>query len=544
MEYEGDTWVRVCCVIFAQLRAIRVLLQLRQRGETVAVAAAGKYSSASFWLAVSLASCVVAIVDPSPEALVVTAWATLIFNCVGAPDEVDNGGCWEWCMSAYLSVAPLASIISGGTLVDGLLQIIPFFKMSFTFVYAAAGFAKLNTDFLNFRTSSNTIFLVKLLASPPFLGPQYGIRPSILSDAVWRLVFRVALVLLEAAELGIPILFWTRMPHIGTAVNWLFHLFVGAAAYNFSCSGTGSLPFVLSMDAAPNGLGFMTLTLASRSIALCVIAALVLSQWPKPGAPDAYNRVHGLCTMQTGSFEKSSIHATWLCWAIVLAIGLRRQCIAANAIEEEVVASYASSLQNPVVDASGVLISTVFLITCLGPYLGVKTHSTFSMFSNLRVEGGISNHIIFSAWMQPFGLLADMVTVTATNHERIRFFMRGVGTPDTMGSMKNLVMRESLACTIYGQLKRGYGAAGSDETNTVFPYAMPYIQLRSLIAESAQQEFFVEYVHKKITHRFVLRNGKVVCGDERLRTRFPLVLRPWIFCRAVQPYDNTGLCYH
>ena len=548
MDFEEDTWARVCCVIFAQLRAIRVLLQLRQRGETVAMAAARECTSPSFWLAASLAGCVVSFITPSVEALVATAGATLIFNCIGAPDEVDNGGCWEWCMSAFLSIAPLASVFSGGTLIDGLLQILPYFKLSFTFVYAAAGFAKLNTDFLNYRTSSNTIFLIKLLASPPFVGPP-GIPSSILSDAMWRLIFRAALVLLAVTELAIPIFFWMHMPCIGAAINWIFHLFVGAAAYNFSCSGTGALPFVLPMDSAVHGYGFMTVSLPSRSIALCVTCALALSQWPKPGAPDAYNRVHGLCSMRTGSFEKNSIHATWLGWAIVLAVGIRRQCIciATGAIDddEEAVATFASTLQNPIVDAVGLFISTVFLITCLAPYLGIKTHSTFSMFSNLRCEGGISNHILFRAWMQPFGFLADMVTVTATNHERIRHFMRGVGGIDTMGSMKSLVVRESLDCTIYGQLKRGRGIAGSDETNTVFPYSIPYIQLRSLIAESTQEDFFVEYEHKKATHRFVLDNGNVVHGgDARLRARLPMLLRPWIFCRALQPNDNTGLCYH
>ena len=484
----------------------------------------------------------VSFVDPSVEALVVTAGATLTFNCVNAPDEVDNGGMWEWTASAFLSIAPLASLLTGGRLVDGLLQCMPYFKLSFTFVYAAAAFAKLNWDFLNFRTSSNTVFLVKLLASPPFLGSDFGLHSKILPDGVWILLLCIALLLLETAEILIPVLFWINQPQLGAAVNWLFHLFVGAAAYNFSCSGTGSLPFVLAQDALVDGLGFMTVSLASRLVALGIVAALVLSQSPKPGAPDAYNRVHGLCSMQTGSFEKSSIHGTWLVWALILAIGLTRQCT--RHISDDMLAAYMRTLNNPAVHVVSVLITVALLLTCLAPYLGLKTHSTFSMFSNLRVEGNSSNHLLFRAWMQPFGLLKDMVIVTATNHDRIRFFMRRVGGPDTCGPMRPVVVRLSLGCAIFGQLKKGRGIAGSDETNTVFPYAIPYIQLRSLVAETTCKDFIVEYTRAGAHHRFVLRDGEVWSGDERLRHRLPIMLRPWIFCRAVQSDDNRGLCYH
>lgn len=49
------------------------------------------------------------------------------------------------------------------------------------------------------------------------------------------------------------------------------------------------------------------------------------------------------------------------------------------------------------------------------PYLGLKTENSFAMFSNLRTEGGISNHPLFPAHTQPFGFQRDMVTVTESS---------------------------------------------------------------------------------------------------------------------------------
>ena len=52
---------------------------------------------------------------------------------------------------------------------------------------------------------------------------------------MWIVSLKAGLVLLEIVEFGIPILFWLD-PIMGVALNWIFHLAVGAAAYDFSAS--------------------------------------------------------------------------------------------------------------------------------------------------------------------------------------------------------------------------------------------------------------------------------------------------------------------
>merc|ERR1712113_392661 len=49
------------------------------------------------------------------------------------------------------------------------------------------------------------------------------------------------------------------------------------------------------------------------------------------------------------------------------------------------------------------------------PYLGLKTQYTWSLFSNLRVEDGVSNHLFIPASSQLFGYTGECVTVMKTN---------------------------------------------------------------------------------------------------------------------------------
>ncbi len=55
----------------------------------------------------------------------------------------------------------------------------------------------------------------------------------------------------------------------------------------------------------------------------------------------------------------------------------------------------------------------ITLINGFGPYLGVKTRFAFDMYSNLRVEGGLSNHLLIPARAQAGLLTHDVVDVVA-----------------------------------------------------------------------------------------------------------------------------------
>ena len=56
----------------------------------------------------------------------------------------------------------------------------------------------------------------------------------------------------------------------------------------------------------------------------------------------------------------------------------------------------------------------------LMPYLGLKTETSFAMYSNLRTEGGYSNHWLLPASLQVWNYQRDLVTIHRTSVPRIQ----------------------------------------------------------------------------------------------------------------------------
>jgi hypothetical protein len=60
----------------------------------------------------------------------------------------------------------------------------------------------------------------------------------------------------------------------------------------------------------------------------------------------------------------------------------------------------------------------VLLFLCgFAPYIGLKTETSFSMFSNLRTEGDKTNHLFIPTILQIFDFQKDLVEVTSSSDE-------------------------------------------------------------------------------------------------------------------------------
>lgn len=57
------------------------------------------------------------------------------------------------------------------------------------------------------------------------------------------------------------------------------------------------------------------------------------------------------------------------------------------------------------------LVGILFFVSCALPYFGLKTAQSMNMFSNLRLEGGVNNHLLMRAVPMPFGYLDDLVEI-------------------------------------------------------------------------------------------------------------------------------------
>lgn len=61
------------------------------------------------------------------------------------------------------------------------------------------------------------------------------------------------------------------------------------------------------------------------------------------------------------------------------------------------------------------LIPVIVLLNGVSPYLGLKTENSYAMFSNLKTEGGSSNHYIIPASVQIFDYQKDVVDVVSSS---------------------------------------------------------------------------------------------------------------------------------
>ncbi|WP_207432126.1 HTTM domain-containing protein [Sabulibacter ruber] len=61
------------------------------------------------------------------------------------------------------------------------------------------------------------------------------------------------------------------------------------------------------------------------------------------------------------------------------------------------------------------IIPVIVFVNGLCPYLGLKTESSYAMFSNLRTEGGITNHFIVPASTQIFDYQKDVIEIVSSS---------------------------------------------------------------------------------------------------------------------------------
>lgn len=101
------------------------------------------------------------------------------------------------------------------------------------------------------------------------------------------------------------------------------------------------------------------------------------------------------------------------------------------------------------------LISVLFFLNAITPYLGLKNAQSMNMFANLRLEGGVSNHLILPDAPGPFPFLADVVEITtidgtpllARGYEDVRV---GLVFHDFMTLMEDLPADTEVAFTRNG----------------------------------------------------------------------------------------------
>ena len=282
-------------------------------------------------------------------------------------------------------------VLDGG----GLVEIFaPAVRISLVLLYAFVVLHKLNADFFDPATSCGVMFYAEQRSRFPWL-----------PDSPTMDHIAIVLAIGFEAAIGLLLLF-RRTRHLGIVVGGLFHWFLavtpGDRFYNFSAL----LLALFALFASPallarglNRLGPSGWTAATRlTLALIISAALIGRFYPGLMGGDRFM-----------AFQ-------WL-WAIygLAVVGawvtLVRQARPTDVPPDLTLTAPVLALIPVIVIANGVM-----------PYLGLKTETSWAMFSNLRTEGGVSNHYLFPASIQVFDYQRQLVKVHDSSDRLLRLF--------------------------------------------------------------------------------------------------------------------------
>ncbi len=233
-------------------------------------------------------------------------------------------------------------------------------------------FHKLNSDFLNPITSC-AMALWRQMPTP--LAKLDG--PVIEYGTIY------GTFIIEGAIAGA--LLTRRLRHVGIAAGIAFHLLLSLSSYamyiSFTMLALALHTLFLNESAARSITTSPFLRLVRAKLKEPVYKAVVLSFI-------SWLAVYAI----VGNYTAASLSVFPLvlpfCWA-VLRYGSQ-------------VGPYASKPSMLVV---GSIVATLFFVNCSLPYMGLKTAQAVNMFANLRLEAGVSNHLVFSSMHRPFGYL-------------------------------------------------------------------------------------------------------------------------------------------
>ena len=260
--------------------------------------------------------------------------------------------------------------------------IAPFLRATVVVVYVGSALAKVNTSFLDPAVSCASPMVRQVLGPDPrLLGP--------------------ALVGTVAVEALLPVLLLVRRTRLaGVVVGTGFHVVLALA---------GNVPFSAVMLALY--VAFLPPDVADRlsfrlrpASRLALFAALVAA-WligsragPADGAP-------GL-TGAPSAFVSPAVGTAATLAYVALAVGL-----VLLALEAGTGRPARPTRPAPVL----ALATAVLVVDALCPYLGLKTDTSFEMFSGLRTEAGAWNHLVVPEAVRVFGYQGEQVEVVAAS---------------------------------------------------------------------------------------------------------------------------------
>jgi len=271
-------------------------------------------------------------------------------------------------------------------------------------MYFYGVFHKINTGFLNPVTSCATALYTPLA------------RPFGLGENIIGMYAAIAATFI-VETIAIVFLYWRRYFWVGLLVSLPFHYVIPISGFSWYLDFS-SLVFALYMLSVPRevsaGLyatgvalmrrvpklrpGVTAVIALGASLALAAVIVMALSNW-FPGRKDSL-----------------LWHSVWLLiWAVFG--GISMLLIIRAALLEQPYEVPVTRIRQPWWVYA---IPAVLFVSCMSPYVGLKTESSIAMFSNLHTEGGVSNHLLFAKPPYLFDYQSRVVRVLDSSDPVVR----------------------------------------------------------------------------------------------------------------------------
>lgn len=315
-------------------------------------------------------------------------------------------GALVWAIARFYQRGGSTAMLETPAVRENLLETFaPITRVSLLILYFYAVLHKLNWDYFNVDISCSTFLLQGYSERLPFLPDTMLAR--------WLAVWGTLII-----EATIPLfLAFKRTRWAGIFLGLAFHFFLSVHPHPGLYSFSGLL-FALYMLFTPttfandiqhaleakvkNGQQWASRLrlIFALMVVLMVLSVLTIGRF-KPGVSYYLNYV-GL--------------GIWFGWGALLMVlfSLGLTSSGRGAVRYPAIFSV-----RPI---ALWVIPIVVLFNGMNPYLGLKTQTSFSMFSNLRTEGGISNHLFIPSSLLVKTLQSDLIEILETDLKELKEF--------------------------------------------------------------------------------------------------------------------------
>ena len=280
-----------------------------------------------------------------------------------------------------------------------LAKILPTLRWCVIAMYFWATIHKLNTDFMNPEFSCVSLIMHEvnhrpilfLFYDPPLWQVQAGIHGTLVVETL------------------IPMLLAVRRTRaLGLLMAFFFHSFLSLGFRNgFYAFSVVILPILLC---------FVTPTWAAR-----LESTLSRWLWPTSNPLQFFGLAFGVALIATLTLYSKRIGVSRICpaWftynALIFAFLIQDIC-SFGLQRLPLRNSHAFRIDN----LPQVVVTILFFLNGLSPYIGLKTENSYSMYSNLRTEGNRPNHLFIPGALSIFPEQNDLVEIIDSSVQELQ----------------------------------------------------------------------------------------------------------------------------